>query len=85
MIRYVFVLLLFIFIFTLGLKADDLSIIRQKYIESILYKNKSEQQLIRLMCQTSHEKIVGDQMVCRIDGTLPDRSRVRSSIIIRLE
>ena len=42
MIRYVFVLLLFIFIFTLGLKADDLSIIRQKYIESILYKNKSE-------------------------------------------
>lgn len=36
MIRYVFVLLLFIF--TLGLKADDLSIIRQKYIESILYK-----------------------------------------------
>mgnify|MGYP001493569895 CR=1 FL=1 len=42
MIRYVFVL--FIFIFTLGLKADDLSIIRQKYIESILYKNKSEQQ-----------------------------------------
>lgn len=40
MIRYVFVLLLFIFIFTLGLKADDLSIIRQKYIESILYKKQ---------------------------------------------
>ena len=71
MIRYVFVLLLFIFIFTLGLKADDLSIIRQKYIESILYKNKSEQQLIRLMCQTSHEKIVGDQMVVELMERCP--------------
>ena len=71
MIRYVFVLLLFIFIFTLGLKADDLSIIRQKYIESILYKNKSEQQLIRLMCQTSHEKIVGDQIVVELMERCP--------------
>ena len=69
MIRYVFVLLLFIF--TLGLKADDLSIIRQKYIESILYKNKSEQQLIRLMCQTSREKIVGDQMVVELMERCP--------------
>ena len=46
MIRYVFVLLLFIFIFTLGLKADDLSIIRQKYIESILYINSTFQNWI---------------------------------------
>ena len=87
MIRYVFVLLLFIFIFTLGLKADDLSIIRQKYIESILYKNKSEQQLIRLMCQTSHEKIVGDQIVVELmerchgerDSGFPERGWPLSS------
>lgn len=41
MIRYVFVLLLFIFIFTLGLKADDLSIIRQKYIENCIKTNQN--------------------------------------------
>lgn len=39
-VRPIFILLLWGF--TLGLKADDLSVIRQKYIESILYKNKSE-------------------------------------------
>ena len=74
-VRPIFILLLWGF--TLGLKADDLSVIRQKYIESILYKNKSEQQLIRLMCQMSHEKVVGDQMVVE----LMERW-VRSSIII---
>lgn len=34
-VRPIFILLLWGF--TLGLKADDLSVIRQKYIESILY------------------------------------------------
>ena len=68
-VRPIFILLLWGF--TLGLKADDLSVIRQKYIESILYKNKSEQQLIRLMCQMSHEKVVGDQMVVELMERCP--------------
>ena len=68
-VRPIFILLLLGF--TLGLKADDLSVIRQKYIESILYKNKSEQQLIRLMCQRSHEKVVGDQMVVELMERCP--------------
>lgn len=63
MIRFIFFLLFLCM--TVGVKADDLSVIKKKYIESILCTN-SDSLLTTLMCQTPREKIVGDQMIVEL-------------------
>ena len=55
MIRFIFFLLFLCM--TVGVKSDDLSVIKKKYIESILCSN-SDSLLTTLMCQTPREKIV---------------------------
>lgn len=56
---------------TVGVWADDISVIKRKYIESVLYNSRSEQQLIRLMCETPRERIVGDQMIVELMERYP--------------
>ena len=68
MIRFIFFLLFLCM--TVGVKADDLSVIKKKYIESILCTN-SDSLLTTLMCQTPREKIVGDQMIVELMERYP--------------
>lgn len=65
-----YILLLFFCGTVVGMKADDLSILKRKYIESILYIN-SDTQLTKLMCQSPRENIVGDQMIVELMERYP--------------
>ena len=64
------VLLVLLLCVTAGVTADDLSVIRKKYIESILCTN-SDPQLLEIMCQTPREKVLGDQMIVELMERYP--------------
>lgn len=68
MIRYI--LLLLLVSVTAGAKADELSVIKRKYIESILCIH-SDARLTTLMCQAPREEIVGDQMIVELMERYP--------------
>lgn len=81
MIRFIFFLLFLCM--TVGVKADDLSVIKKKYIESILCTN-SDSLLTTLMCQTPREKIVGDQMIVELMERYPIEVEYVQNLIHKL-
>ena len=75
-----YIVLLSVLILSLSVRADEISIIRDKYIHSILYANEFENQLISSLKKHPVEPVIGDQMIIE----LMERYPIKESYIHQL-